>query len=119
MTRKKVRQGLIIFALCYVAYTAFFGADTGRYLTYYTYLSQTKKELEFVRIAHTGGEAIEKVAALAGINWGAVAYPPSILNSALSKKHYVHSDKDLFTVVRNPYTRLISEFYSKSLYNID
>jgi len=110
MTSKKVRQRLIIFALCYVAYTAFFGADTGRYLTYYS--SQTQKKLEFVPIAQTGGEAIEKVAALAGINWGAVAYPPSILNSALSKKHYVYSDKDLFTVVRNPYTRLISEFYS-------
>jgi len=30
---KQIRQRLIIFALCYVAYTAFFSTDTGRYLS--------------------------------------------------------------------------------------
>lgn len=137
MANKKVRQRLIIFALCYLAYIALFSADSGRNL------SGTKRELEFVHITETGGNAVEKAAALAGINWGACHYisleeddcaepdyelggggkmtfiskstwhiPPSILNGAVSEKQNPYSDKDLFTIVRNPYTRLISEFYS-------
>lgn len=70
------------------------------------------KPLKFVHIPKTGGTSIEDVAIKKGIRWGR-------FHKAYGWHHGFLSDKPLrfqqrfvwFTVVRNPYTRLVSEFY--------
>lgn len=100
----------------------------------------TRRRLEFVHVTKTGGSAIERIGVEAKIMWGACHYmnitevgcfnpdipyiapeyqsyaltspwhtPPKIIRAASVKDPY--TDSDLFTVIRNPYSRIISEYY--------
>ncbi|KAL7461024.1 hypothetical protein ACHAXS_001461 [Conticribra weissflogii] len=97
------------------------------------------KKLEFVHITKTGGSAIEKAAFLHGVRWGACHFkkiaevgcsrpdihytfpggspwhlPPKFAMAFVYKntsKPVLYHDVDLFTVVRNPYSRMVSEFH--------
>lgn len=71
-----------------------------------------KKELKFIHITKTGGTSIEDAGLAAGVKWGMNdkeyewhhgVFP---LKNAAYKKKY-----DWFTVVRNPYSRIVSEFH--------
>lgn len=103
--------------------------------------TNNRQRLEFVHITKTGGSAIEKIAAEAYIMWGACHYMnitdvgcfnPDILYSAPNYQSYAltspwhtppkiirlvksinepYTGADLFTVVRNPYSRIVSEYY--------
>jgi hypothetical protein len=70
------------------------------------------RELKFIHITKTAGTSIEDVAKEAGINWGRFHQEygwwhelPSRKNRALLQKY------DWFMVVRNPYSRIVSEFH--------
>jgi len=97
--------------------------------------------LEFIHITKTGGTTIEKSAAEAGIRWGACLYGVKGINNICNKQSISREAKlqgftsngklirwhvpphwfvnnplknnVTFTVVRNPYTRAISEYYCK------
>lgn len=70
------------------------------------------KELKFVHITKTAGSSIEKCAFKKGILWG--SFDP-IYKERVGFWHKppedLLNDYDLFTVVRNPYNRCLSEFY--------
>ena len=97
-------------------------------------LPAKRRKLEFVHITKTGGSSMEFAASRAGINWGVCHYarmkslgctspdldpgyqaspwhvPPKYLTSSPSRQNpYVQAD--LFTVIRNPYSRFVSEFH--------
>mmetsp|Transcript_5704 Transcript_5704/g.8270 ORF Transcript_5704/g.8270 Transcript_5704/m.8270 type:complete len:327 (+) Transcript_5704:94-1074(+) len=98
------------------------------------------RKLEFVHITKTGGSTIEKLGSDAGIIWGAChfmnvsdvgCYNPDVPYSAPDYQSYAktspwhsppkilsgtsffqpYENSDLFTVVRNPYSRILSEYY--------
>lgn len=107
--------------------------------------STEMKNLEYVRITHTGGKEIEKAANSRGIAWGACHFieveaegckrpdyrwykqpvkpnfiltnvwqtPPKYLKTTIPDQNNPYTNRDLFTVVRNPYARYVSEFYCK------
>ena len=99
------------------------------------------RRLQFVHITKTGGSAVEKAGADMGIIWGACHYmnitdvgcenpdlpyvapnfqsyaltspwhtPPKVLKTQQTPSPYT-DDADLFVVVRNPYDRVLSEYY--------
>ena len=83
-----------------------------RYLMMVTFLNA--KELKFIHITKTGGSAVENAGKAAGIKWGRFHsdfydlgwhqwFP--LLDAKIKEKY------DWFMVVRNPYTRAISEFH--------
>lgn len=81
--------------------------------------------LEFVHITKTGGTAIESIAAASGIPWGAcharreLPTCKGLAKTAHSPTSYsdwhnpriAYKCNNLFTIVRNPYTRILSWFY--------
>lgn len=84
--------------------------------------------LEFVHITKTGGTAIESIAAASGLSWGACKWRGVDLSTckgvhgvtrSLSGSSPWHNPRtvydcpNLFTVVRDPYTRMLSAFYCK------
>ena len=82
--------------------------------------------LEFVHITKTGGTALESIAAASGLSWGSCKWINIStcngvhgLTRTLSGGDHWHNPRteydcpNLFTVVRDPYTRMISEFYCK------
>ena len=104
-------------------------------------LITTPRRIEFVHITKTGGSAIEKAGADKGLIWGACHYmnisdvgcenpdlpyvapnfqsyaltspwhtPPKILKTQQTPSPYTDG-ADLFAVVRNPYDRVLSEYY--------
>lgn len=84
------------------------------------------KALRFVHIPKTGGTTIEQIAFKRGIFWGALDqelfyftfhrcpeyHKPLKLNNSLWLD-FVLQKYDFFCVVRNPYSKCVSEFYCK------
>lgn len=81
-------------------------------------------DLKFIHITKTGGTSIENVGSKHSLKWG--RYDNGYLNKFQRRKYKnksvwhvplryfkenPYNNKILFTVVRNPYTRCISEFY--------
>lgn len=71
------------------------------------------KELKFIHITKTGGTSIEEIGQLANINWGRfhLRYWHDFLSNLCSKKQKY--EYDWFMIVRNPYTRILSEYHCK------
>ena len=81
--------------------------------------------LKFIHITKTGGTSIEYWGKKLGLKWGNndKEYLNSLKRCKLEKKSSWHVpelfydkkvyDCDTFTIVRNPYTRIISEYYCK------
>ena len=73
-----------------------------------------QKELKFIHITKTGGTTIEKLGQKHNIKWGMFHKeynnwhrPPGEQNQNIIQKY------DWFTVVRNPYDRIISELHCR------
>lgn len=74
-----------------------------------------KKTLKFIHITKTGGTSIENTGKLINQNWGRfhkneIGYWHKIFEKYPNK---IKSKYDWFTVVRNPYNRILSEYYCK------
>jgi hypothetical protein len=75
-------------------------------------------ELKFIHITKTGGTSIEDIGLLNGVMWGRhdkllkECNIPWHLPLKLYKKNIYHTEI-LFTVVRNPYERIVSECFCK------
>ena len=71
----------------------------------------TEKQLKYIHITRTGGTSIEQIGLDSKLFWGRydISYgtfdEPFILKSPALKNNY-----EWFTVVRNPYTRILSEY---------
>ena len=103
-------------------------------------LDVVHQNLEFVHITKTGGTTIERVGCENGFKWGSMHYfpyfdcegpdvsswemrkqdyanispwhtPPKILEKLVDDKENPFKGSDLFTIVRNPYTRFVSEYH--------
>lgn len=70
------------------------------------------KELKFVHITKTGGSSVEITGIQNGIEWGRFHSEYGWWHSFLPLKNESFKKKyNWFTVVRNPYSRIVSEFY--------
>jgi len=80
----------------------------------------SKNKLEFVHIPKTAGSAIEIAASNKGINWGSQKKQGTVLEEQPSTWWHnptqIHPGAKTFTVVRNPYNRIVSE-YNYKLHN--
>ena len=103
-------------------------------------LDVVDQDLEFVHITKTGGTTIERVGCEHGFKWGSMHYfpyfncvgpdvsgwemgkddyknsspwhtPPKILEKMFADKENPFKGSELFTIVRNPYTRFVSEYH--------
>mmetsp|Transcript_17107 Transcript_17107/g.49106 ORF Transcript_17107/g.49106 Transcript_17107/m.49106 type:complete len:352 (-) Transcript_17107:51-1106(-) len=104
---------------------------------------KTQLPLEFIHATKTGGSAVEKAAAKHGIAWGACHYnsasfndmncpsrsPPQYFEGRVKATRYIGSmlwhippqywspnlleGHKTFTIIRNPYSRAVSEYYNK------
>lgn len=71
-----------------------------------------KKELKFIHISKTAGASITIDAKRQGICWGTFHSEYGYCHDYFSDKSQALKDKyDWFMVVRNPYDRVISEYY--------
>jgi hypothetical protein len=70
------------------------------------------KPLKFIHISKTGGTTIENVAIEKNIKWGKRDIEYSDYTHTLTKFTDIKiiNQNDWFTVVRNPYSRIVSEF---------
>jgi len=72
------------------------------------------KELKFIHITKTAGTSIENIGATAGLKWGRHHKEYGWWHGNFAKKPFMFkAQHDWFMVVRNPYTRMISEFHCK------
>lgn len=72
------------------------------------------KPLKFIHITKTGGTSIENTGNNSNIQWGRFHKEYGWWHEYFPKKSKILKDKyDWFTVVRNPYDRIVSEFYCK------
>jgi hypothetical protein len=73
------------------------------------------KELKFIHITKTAGTSIEDSAHKNGIYWGRFhkEYADMWHRPFIEIDNKVKQKYDWFTIVRNPYERIISEFYCK------
>jgi hypothetical protein len=70
------------------------------------------KELKFIHITKTAGSSIERIGKKNNILWGKFHKEYGWWHEIFPRKKSSLKDKyDWFTVVRNPYTRVVSEFY--------
>jgi len=93
-------------------------------------IKKVRRELQFIHITKTAGTAVEELGIQNGIFWGRhddsfrrLTY--KLPNRGLEPWHVpttffhknelikVMKDRDLFTVIRNPYDRVISEYFCK------
>jgi len=71
-----------------------------------------KKELKFIHITKTAGTSIEKIGNRFGQKWGKFHKEYGWWHDFFPKKaEDLKNRYDWFTVVRNPYSRIVSEFY--------
>jgi hypothetical protein len=71
-----------------------------------------RKRLKFVHITKTAGTSIEEIGKANGINWGKFHKEYGFWHDIFSDKSSVLKNKyNWFMVVRNPFTRAISEYY--------
>ncbi len=131
MINKILKNRIFIVASCYLVYASLFSYEGRRLLS----SDRSGRPLEFVHITHTGGKTVEKAGGTASINWGAChflpvgnagCFDPDLTNDNSNDKNFIkhniwhtppkyifaddeidnfYRGKDLFTVVRNPYTR--------------
>ena len=72
------------------------------------------KQLKFIHITKTAGTSIEKIGKQNNILWGMYHKEYKWWHQPFKNKpESLKSKYNWFTVVRNPYTRIISEFYCK------
>jgi len=82
------------------------------------------RKLKFIHITKNAGTSIENIAQEAKINWGRFDedlkflsktfwHQPFTFDNHPLKQRKIIENNDLFAVVRNPYTRCISEYYCK------
>jgi len=72
------------------------------------------KKLKFIHITKTAGTSIENIGIKHNIRWGRFHEEYGWWHGFFSKKSNDLKNKyNWFTVVRNPYSRIISEFYCK------
>ena len=70
------------------------------------------KQLKFIHITKTAGTSIEDVAIENGIEWGRFHHEYGWWHEVFPiKPNYLKEKYDWFMVVRNPYTRILSEFH--------
>lgn len=123
--------GLSVF---YLTYTIFVGNNVIPSPARRLRSSATGRKLEYVHTTHIGGEILERIAADEGVHWGSCHFlkrddigckrpdfhyddknsPHNIWH--LPPKKFIsekspYQDADLFTIVRDPYARIFSEFY--------
>jgi len=71
----------------------------------------SKKQLKYIHITRTGGTSIEQVGLDMNKLWGRYDRTYGIFDEPfMSKQESLKRNYDWFTVVRNPYTRIISEY---------
>ena len=72
------------------------------------------KELKFIHITKNAGTSISNLGAQVGLEWGSFHKEYGWWHSKFSAKSFIFKAQyDWFMVVRNPYTRMISEFHCK------
>lgn len=77
-------------------------------------MTQIRKELKFIHVTKTGGTTIENLGKDNNILWGRFHKEYGWWHQPFNKKTLNLKKKyDWFLVVRNPYDRVISEFYCK------
>jgi len=130
-TKKFLSSVGICFGLLYAL-------NTNRFPT--RQLDIVHQDLEFVHITKTGGTTIERVGCEHGFKWGSMHYfpyfdcegpdvsnwingqddyanvspwhtPPRILEKIVDDKENPFKGSELFTIIRNPYTRFVSEYH--------
>jgi hypothetical protein len=71
------------------------------------------KTLKFIHITKTGGTSIEQVGIMHNIRWGRyhAEYGSWFHEKFRNKPRWLRIKYDWFTVVRNPYNRIISEYH--------
>lgn len=73
-----------------------------------------KKPLKFIHITKCAGTSIENAAKKAGINWGRHHREYGFHHRIFPNIHPAISEQyDWFMVVRNPYTRILSEYHCR------
>ena len=77
-------------------------------------INTPKNELEFIHIPKTGGTSIENLGKKYNIKWGQfnnIYMVEKSTGRSLWRNPYYIYNKNNFTIVRNPYDRIISEFF--------
>lgn len=70
------------------------------------------KELKYIHITKCAGSTIEDIGKENNIYWGRFHYEYGWWHECFPRKHiHLKNKYDWFVVVRNPYDRIISEFY--------
>ena len=71
------------------------------------------KRLKFIHITKTGGTSIEEIGIKHNIRWGKFhsEYGGWFHEKFINKPRWLRVKYDWFTVVRNPYTRILSEYH--------
>jgi hypothetical protein len=91
------------------------------YLLNSNFKINNKKKLKFIHITKTAGTTIEDIGKKHGLKWGRFdkkqIYKKNTVSAAFWHKPFTELDDsykrkyDWFVVVRNPYTRILSEYY--------
>ena len=86
-------------------------------------INNKKKELKFIHITKAAGTSIEDIGNKRGLKWGRFdkeqkyktkPISPSFWHTPFTELDDSYKRKyDWFVVVRNPYTRILSEYYCK------
>lgn len=73
-----------------------------------------QKQLKFIHITKTAGTSIEDVGYKEGFTWGRFHKKYGYWHELFpNKPNSIKSSYNYFTVIRNPYTRIVSEFHDK------